>query len=89
MAHRGLEGSSHIPLGRLESNPFPDSTPEFFRGLEQLLNRAMGGRLTILRPYERLPKTERITIDGADHVPHISVPARYVELVRTFATECQ
>jgi len=38
---------------------------------------------------ERLPKTERITIDGADHVPHISVPARYVELVRTFARECQ
>lgn len=34
---------------------------------------------------EPLPQAERITIEGADHVPHISVPERYVELVRTFA----
>lgn len=34
---------------------------------------------------ERLPRSERVTIDGADHVPHISVPEHYVELVRTFA----
>ena len=34
---------------------------------------------------ERLPRSERVTIEGADHVPHISVPERYVELVRTFA----
>lgn len=33
----------------------------------------------------RLPRSERITIDGADHVPHISMPERYVELVRAFA----
>jgi pimeloyl-ACP methyl ester carboxylesterase len=33
----------------------------------------------------RLPRSERVTIDGADHVPHISVPDRYVELVRRFA----
>jgi len=32
-----------------------------------------------------LPRSERITIDGANHVPHVSVPGRYVELVRTFA----
>ena len=34
---------------------------------------------------ESLPRSERVTIDGADHVPDISVPGRYVELVRTFA----
>jgi pimeloyl-ACP methyl ester carboxylesterase len=34
---------------------------------------------------ESLPQSERVTIDGADHVPHISIPGRYVELVRTFA----
>jgi pimeloyl-ACP methyl ester carboxylesterase len=33
----------------------------------------------------RIPPAERITIDGADHVPHISVPERYVELVTAFA----
>jgi pimeloyl-ACP methyl ester carboxylesterase len=32
-----------------------------------------------------LPVAQRVTIQGADHVPHISVPERYVELVRTFA----
>jgi pimeloyl-ACP methyl ester carboxylesterase len=37
------------------------------------------------RPAQRLPRSRRVTIDGADHVPHISVPGRYVELVRTFA----
>ena len=34
---------------------------------------------------EPLPRSARVTIDGADHAPHISVPERYVELVRTFA----
>jgi pimeloyl-ACP methyl ester carboxylesterase len=34
---------------------------------------------------ERMPRSRRVTIDGADHVPHISVPERYVELVRSFA----
>ncbi len=36
---------------------------------------------------KQLATTERITIDGGDHVPHLSVPARYVELLKTFATE--
>ena len=34
---------------------------------------------------QSLPRSERVTIDGADHVPQISVPGRYVELVTTFA----
>lgn len=34
---------------------------------------------------QSLPRSERVTIDGAGHVPHVSVPGRYVELVRTFA----
>jgi pimeloyl-ACP methyl ester carboxylesterase len=33
----------------------------------------------------RMPQAERVTIEGADHVPHIGVPERYVELVTTFA----
>jgi pimeloyl-ACP methyl ester carboxylesterase len=31
-----------------------------------------------------IPGAKRITIEGADHVPHVSVPARYVELVTAF-----
>lgn len=34
---------------------------------------------------EALPRSERVTIEGADHVPHISVPQRYVQLLTTFA----
>jgi pimeloyl-ACP methyl ester carboxylesterase len=33
---------------------------------------------------ESLPRAERVTIEGADHTPHISVPERYVELIRNF-----
>ncbi len=33
-----------LALGSLGSNPFPDSTPDFFETLESLLNRALGGR---------------------------------------------
>jgi pimeloyl-ACP methyl ester carboxylesterase len=32
-----------------------------------------------------LPRSQRVTIDGANHVPHLSMPARYAELVRGFA----
>jgi pimeloyl-ACP methyl ester carboxylesterase len=31
-----------------------------------------------------LARAVRVTIDGADHMPHISVPDRYVELVTAF-----
>ena len=37
------------------------------------------------RIASRMPRAERVTIDGADHVPHISVPGRYAELVTAFA----
>jgi pimeloyl-ACP methyl ester carboxylesterase len=33
----------------------------------------------------RIPGADRIAIQGADHVPHISMPNRYAELVTTFA----
>jgi pimeloyl-ACP methyl ester carboxylesterase len=33
----------------------------------------------------RMPTAQRVTIEGADHAPHISVPERYVELVTAFA----
>jgi pimeloyl-ACP methyl ester carboxylesterase len=34
---------------------------------------------------KRLPRSARVSIEGADHVPHVSVPDAYVELIRTFA----
>jgi pimeloyl-ACP methyl ester carboxylesterase len=33
----------------------------------------------------RIPRADRVTIQGADHVPHISIPDQYVQLVTTFS----
>jgi 7-cyano-7-deazaguanine synthase len=53
-----LRGVETLAFGTLKGNPFPDSTPGFFQELESVLNRAMTGRLRIIRPYERLTKVE-------------------------------
>jgi 7-cyano-7-deazaguanine synthase len=55
-----LRGVETLAFGTLEANPFPDSTPGFFRDLEAVLNRALEGRLKLVRPYARTPKTEVI-----------------------------
>ena len=47
-----------LALGTLKGNPFADARPEFFKGLETVLNRAMDGRLAIIRPYEGLSKLD-------------------------------
>jgi 7-cyano-7-deazaguanine synthase len=53
-----LRGLTTLALGSLESNPFPDSTPGFFRRLEALLNEAMSGALRLIRPFASLHKEE-------------------------------
>jgi 7-cyano-7-deazaguanine synthase len=47
-----------LALGCLGSNPFPDSTADFFEKLQGLMNQAIGGRLRLIRPFDRLHKTE-------------------------------
>ena len=47
-----------LALGSLGSNPFPDSTPDFFQKLESLLNQAMGGK-TAADPPVRPPAQDR------------------------------
>lgn len=53
-----LRGVSALALGSLGSNPFPDSTDEFFRGLEGVLSRAMSGGPRLLRPFAGLHKPD-------------------------------
>jgi 7-cyano-7-deazaguanine synthase len=53
-----LRAIETLALGSLGSNPFPDSTPAFFRDLESLLNQAMHGNLKLIRPFDRLHKTD-------------------------------
>ncbi len=47
-----------LALGSLGSNPFPDSTPEFDEALGQLVQRAVGGSLKIIRPFRHLSKAD-------------------------------
>jgi len=47
-----------LALGTLGSNPFPDSTAEFDEALGQLVQRAVGGSVQIIRPYVHLSKAD-------------------------------
>ena len=49
-----------IFLGPLKGNPFPDSTPAFFRGFQRLASRALTHPLEIAAPFGHLSKAEVI-----------------------------
>jgi 7-cyano-7-deazaguanine synthase len=42
----------------LQTNPFPDATPEFFADFQELVNRAVGSAVTISLPFAGLKKRE-------------------------------
>jgi 7-cyano-7-deazaguanine synthase len=46
-----------IALGSLQTNPFPDATPEFFQSLQSVVNQAIGGRVAIELPFGGMKKT--------------------------------
>jgi 7-cyano-7-deazaguanine synthase len=47
-----------LALAPLESNPFPDATPEFFAGYEAIVNGAIGAVVRVVQPYSGLHKEE-------------------------------
>jgi 7-cyano-7-deazaguanine synthase len=53
-----LNGIEFIALGLLKSNPFPDSSDEFFASCEAAINIAQGSRLRFVRPYASLTKSD-------------------------------
>ncbi len=53
-----LRGVPAVALAPLESNPFPDATPAFFRAYQDVVNQAVGGAVTVLRPYAGLTKRD-------------------------------
>jgi 7-cyano-7-deazaguanine synthase len=53
-----LRNVPELALGSLGSNPFPDSTPEFFGGLEDVLRQALTGAPKLIRPFDRLHKAD-------------------------------
>jgi len=46
-----------VALGSLLTNPFPDATPQFFRGLQDIVNTAVGGVVQIELPFGGMKKT--------------------------------
>jgi 7-cyano-7-deazaguanine synthase len=53
-----LHGVPEVALAPLSANPFPDATPEFFGDFSDAVNRAVGGRVRVLRPYAHLHKPD-------------------------------
>jgi 7-cyano-7-deazaguanine synthase len=47
-----------LALAPLKSNPFPDATAEFFAALEEVLNRAINGRVRLFQPYSGRHKVD-------------------------------
>lgn len=51
-----LQGVSALALGSLQTNPFPDATPEFFHSVQELLNQAMQGKVEVRLPFGGMKK---------------------------------
>jgi 7-cyano-7-deazaguanine synthase len=45
-----------IALGSLQTNPFPDATPAFFHGMQELVNQAMQGSVVVQLPFGGMKK---------------------------------
>jgi len=45
-----------VALGSLQTNPFPDATPGFFRGFQDVVNQAVGGAVEVRLPLGGMTK---------------------------------
>ncbi len=59
-----LHGIPEVAMGPLGANPFPDATPEFYAEMAGVVNRAVGGNVTVATPYCHLTKAEVIRRAG-------------------------
>lgn len=53
-----LKGVNQLALGALASNPFADSTEEFFRNFEAAMDQAVSGHVELIRPLSKFTKRE-------------------------------
>ena len=51
-----------IALGLLKGNPFPDATPAFLRGFEQVAGSALSHSLQVVTPFSQFSKAEVIDL---------------------------
>jgi 7-cyano-7-deazaguanine synthase len=50
--------TEHLALATLAANPFQDATTTFFSSFQDMLREAVGERVQISRPFERLTKNQ-------------------------------
>jgi 7-cyano-7-deazaguanine synthase len=55
-------GLSHIALGPLAGNPFPDATPEFFGAMAHALSLGLAHRIAIETPFATMDKGDVIRL---------------------------
>jgi 7-cyano-7-deazaguanine synthase len=46
-----------VALGSLQTNPFPDATPAFFHGFQEIVNQAVEGHVEVRLPFGGMKKT--------------------------------
>ncbi len=51
-----LHGVPAVALGALQTNPFPDATPAFFEGFQNVVNQAVGGSVEVRLPFSGMRK---------------------------------
>jgi len=52
-----LHGVPAVALGALQTNPFPDATPAFFKAMRDVVNLAVNGHVEVRLPFAGLTKT--------------------------------
>ncbi len=58
-------GVPAVALGSLQTNPFPDATPQFFRNLQDVVNQAVHGRVEVRVPFGGMAKMAVMQIGRA------------------------
>ena len=61
-----LNGVPQVAMAPLDANPFPDATPEFYAEMSGVVNRAVGGNVSVITPYRNLTKARVIARAGRD-----------------------
>ncbi len=51
-----LNGVPAVALGSLQTNPFPDATPAFFYGMQEIVNQAVQGKVQVRLPFGGMKK---------------------------------
>ncbi len=57
-----INGIHTIAIGHLQTNPFSDSTSEFFRTVENVLHMALQEKINIIRPFVRMKKQDVVAL---------------------------